>query len=261
MCYPQLLTKRWSDVLLTGYLVILTFAGFIDGVALSFTPKPDATAISFIAFLDGLTAIVHKLCARNTQKLDPCATPALLQHQIVGTQTPPSVSKHPLRGLETDITSTERILPEARSTTNRHQSRLRRCGYATLKVCNRVLMGLHTIFVILSIFGTIELALTYRYTNPYVNYLIGLAKWSKKLTKIVGLWLRSRSRLVKCIKSTTTVLQSNRLILLCRLFGSKAVLHTVLLTSWDFKHPSHSITVAIHAHMIHRTLDGLTLFQ
>jgi hypothetical protein len=36
-----------------------------------------------------------------------------------------------------------------------------------LRVFNRVLMSLHVALVILSVAGAIELALTYRYTNPY----------------------------------------------------------------------------------------------
>jgi hypothetical protein len=67
MCYPTFRTKKCLDIFAAGYLVILTLAGFIDGVAFSFTPKPDATVISFLAFLDGLSAIVHNFYRESFQ--------------------------------------------------------------------------------------------------------------------------------------------------------------------------------------------------
>jgi hypothetical protein len=125
---------KWHGFFANGYLITLTLCGLIDGIAFSFTPKPDTTAISFLSSFDGIIALIDNFRIKNNQSVD----------------TPVS------------------LLPEGGNGIVRSKSRPRRCGYGTLRVSNRVLMSLHVILVILSVAGAIELALTYRYTNPYV---------------------------------------------------------------------------------------------
>jgi hypothetical protein len=125
--------RKWHGLFANGYLIILTICGLIDGIAFSFTPKPDTTAISFLSFFDGVVAIFNHLRIKNIQPVDTSAS----------------------------------LLPESGNRIFKSKSRFRRCGYAALRVSNRVLMSLHVVLIILSVAGAIELALTYRYTNPY----------------------------------------------------------------------------------------------
>jgi len=126
--------NKWHGFFSNGYLIILSLCGLIDGIAFCFTPKPDTTAISFLSFFDGIVALIDNFQIKNIQSVDN------------------SVS----------------LLPESGNGIGKSKSRSRRCGYGALRVSNRVLMGLHIALVILSVAGAIELALTYRYANPYV---------------------------------------------------------------------------------------------
>jgi hypothetical protein len=55
----------------------------------------------------------------------------------------------------------------------REQQSLRQRYLSTLlRTGNRILMTLHMLFLILSTSGSIQLALLYRYSNPYVAFLL-----------------------------------------------------------------------------------------
>jgi hypothetical protein len=125
--------NKWHGFFANGYLIILTLCGLIDGIAFSFTPKPDTTAISFLSFFDGIAALIDKFRIKNIQSVDTSAS----------------------------------LLPESSNGIVKSKPRFRRWGYAALRVSNRVLMSLHVLLIVLSVAGAIELALTYRYTNPY----------------------------------------------------------------------------------------------
>lgn len=159
-------TNKWSDIIGTGYLALLTLAGCMDGVLFAFTPKADTIAVSFLAFLDGVSVIVYKFYEKGSQGADQNAA-AGVQYQNVSPKNGPTASS---QDLEFEIGS-EDIIPKPTSTNKRQNSRLRRCGVTTLKVFNRILMVIHAALVILSVVGAVELALTYRYANPYVKVL------------------------------------------------------------------------------------------
>jgi hypothetical protein len=126
--------NKWHRFFANGYPIILTLCGLIDGIAFSFTPKPDTTSISFLSFFDGIVALINNFRIKNIESVDTSAS----------------------------------LLPESGNGIVKSKSRSRRCGYGALRVFNRVLMSLHVALVILSVAGAIELALTYRYINPYV---------------------------------------------------------------------------------------------
>lgn len=211
--------------------------------------------------LDGISAIVHIFYMKGSEAAGPWKAPTGPRYQTVAAQCPSSAPKPSPPGPEGDITGVERSSSKLCSTTKRNKSRLRRCGCTTLKVCNRIFMVIHTALVILSVAGAMELALTYRFTNPYVKIFKIETVWTKNLTSIGELWFKSLSRQVKNIISTIIVLRLFRPTLLCPQYGSKLMLHTVLSISWGFKHLSLSTTVAIHAPMTHQTLGGPTLFR
>lgn len=151
----------------TAYPVILTVAGFIDGAAFSFTPLPDATVISFFAFLDGLSVIVHDLYGRRPKLSGTWNAPISLRYRNVAKQDPTSVPVFPLS--EGDEDGVEGTSFDIHSTKHGRQSRLRRYGCTAFRVSNRILMVIHAAVLILSMAGAVELALAYRFANPYVK--------------------------------------------------------------------------------------------
>jgi hypothetical protein len=127
------LVNKWHDFFANGYLVILTLCGLINGIAFSCTPKPDTVAISFLSFFDGIVALIDNFRIKTIQSVHTSAS----------------------------------LLPENGNGIVKSKSPFRRCGYAALRISNRVLMSLHVVLIVLSVAGAIELALTYRYINPY----------------------------------------------------------------------------------------------
>lgn len=167
MLYPNrsFRTRKWTDIFGTAYLIILTLAGLMDGIAYSFTPKPDTIAISFLAFADGVAAMVYKFGAKGSQVGVSWTALAAARYQTVPSQIHSLASSQDLGR----ITGVETTISEAHNAAKVHRSRLRSCGYATLKVLNRILMVIHAALVILSVMGAVVLALTYRFPNPYVK--------------------------------------------------------------------------------------------
>jgi hypothetical protein len=195
--------NKWHGFFANAYLIILTLCGLIDGIAFSFTPKPDTTAISFLSFFDGIVALIDHFRIKNIQSVD----------------------------------TSDSLIPERGNAIVKSKSRSRRCVYGALRVCNRVLMSLHIALVILSVAGAIELALTYRYTNPYVLSLRNAKKSNNDRTVEHGcklLW-HPASR----TWSTTTAHWSNHPTRLCQQSGLKEIFHTVLWIFWAFKQYSH----------------------
>jgi hypothetical protein len=111
------------------YLVVLVLGGFIDGVALSFVRKPDSVALSFLAFADGVTGILYYMLRKSSSAYY----------------------------VESNVDS---------SINNTSKASWRSCGYYSLRVINRILMVFHGVLILLSMAGSIELALTFRYENP-----------------------------------------------------------------------------------------------
>lgn len=130
MFFQRARTNTWHIFFTYLYLVLVTLSGFIAGVAFCFTPKPDTTAVAFLAFLDGAVNLFYATLT-NTEKGSN-----LSQGQ----------------------------LPKTYSSSQRTRSR--RCGYGVLRIGNRILMVLHSLLVLISVAGAIELAIAYRYSNP-----------------------------------------------------------------------------------------------
>jgi hypothetical protein len=149
-----------------AYLITLSVSGLIDGIAFTFTSKPDALAISFLTFLGGIVAVVHNIL-RYVNKPEDLPENFIITHDVHNNST--RLMFAPQTPAEIDNV----IMPVLVSTENQdHATEARswfcKPGVKWFRILNRVFMFVHAALVILSVVGAIELALTYRYTNPYV---------------------------------------------------------------------------------------------
>lgn len=146
---------------------MLALSGLLDGIAFSFTPKSDTTAISFLAFLDGIAAIINNFLTNKIQSVELNEGSIIAQHRTDTAYNDSSVPKT-YQALTGNANTSASVSPEGCNKTINSGSRFRRCGFTTLRVSNRILMVIHALLLVLSVAGAIELALTYRFANPYV---------------------------------------------------------------------------------------------
>jgi hypothetical protein len=168
MFRPKSRLKKWQGFFANGYLTVLTLSGLLDGIAFSFTPKPDCRAISFLAFLDGIIAIVDRFPTITT-KLDNSGEGAIVEQQRTAVvHNEASTPKILPQELVDRVGESASPLRRNYDDTINSESRFCRYRSVVLRVSNRILMVIHAALVVLSVAGAIELALAYRYTNPYV---------------------------------------------------------------------------------------------
>ena len=151
------------------------------GIGYSFTPKPDVVAVHFLIFLNGLTGVVAVFLLQGRVKAgliqgymeDTRALSsevnnidsATAAHKLPGTVDGAEISLHGIDpGLAIPISARQR---------NRASSYcLRFC-----KILNRFLKFVHWAMSVMFVAGAINLALTYRFTNPYVIYIYHVGKY------------------------------------------------------------------------------------
>lgn len=148
------------------YWITLTLSGFLCLVCYSFTPKPDVIAIQLLIFFAGLTGvgILHVLHAKYSKE-------SLCQSslEIEGThlESEDNSNKHYTTARVSPILITD----SCTSLRERHQnyrSRFSRFCFSFWRVFNRFLKVVHWAMSVIFIAGAITLALSYRFTNPYV---------------------------------------------------------------------------------------------
>ena len=156
MFFRSIPTHTWHNIFFYLYLAVLTLCGLIDGIAFCLTPKSDTIAIAFLAFIDGVISAIY-LAVSGLER-----EPNVLPLAIIADQTSIPIA---LTGKDaaTRLPS-QGSLPG--SYFSRRRSRSRKCGHRSLRIGNRALMSLHSLLVLISVAGAIELALAYHYTNP-----------------------------------------------------------------------------------------------
>ena len=155
--------QRWMRRARSGYLILVTLSGLVDGVAFSFTPKPDTTAIAFLAFIDGSIGIIQiKLANEEINQKATQRSPGHQSDENVQSSAAAESASHRLFESEYCETSNSETVMESA----KHNLRSRRFCRGFLKISNRVLMAIHVLIVVISTSGAIELALLYRYENP-----------------------------------------------------------------------------------------------
>lgn len=155
--------KRWMSRACCGYLIVVTLSGLVDGVAFCFTPKPDTTATAFLAFIDGSVGIIKmKLASEETHQKVTQRGPEQQNDADIQNSSAAGSASHTIFESEYCETSNTEMVMGSR----KHNSRFRKFCRVFLEISNRILMALHTLFVVISAAGAIELALLYRYENP-----------------------------------------------------------------------------------------------
>lgn len=154
MSFRNTPTHAWHNVFLYLYIVVLTLSGIIGGVAFCMTPKPDSIAVEFLAFLDGVGGIIYITIAQTEQE------PSLLPQIVSEGQNNISPTGKDSAVRISSYTNSLDITPDSR------QLKPRSCQYRTLRIGNRILMVLHSLLVLISVAGAIELAVAYQHTNP-----------------------------------------------------------------------------------------------
>lgn len=149
-------TIGWHDLFLHAYLIIVILAGFIGGVAFCFATKPDSSAVAFLAFIDGLIGAVYKFITAKENKT------RLLQYSSSSTSDRGNNASTQKRDIAETI-----IRREAESIrTPNPDYKCRKLGRKFSRQVNRVLMVIHSLLVLISVAGAIELAIAYSYKNP-----------------------------------------------------------------------------------------------
>ena len=154
MSFRNTPTHAWHNVFLYLYIVVLTLSGIIGGVAFCMTPKPDSIAVELLAFLDGVGGIIYITIAQTEQE------PSLLPQIVSEGQNNISPTGKDSAVRISSYTNSLDITPDSR------RLKSRSCQYRTLRIGNRILMVLHSLLVLISVAGAIELAVAYQHTNP-----------------------------------------------------------------------------------------------
>lgn len=147
-------TKRWLDACTCAYWLTLTLSGLICTVAYGFTPKADCIGIEVLVFLVGLTSLPVLIQLRvwpTTDLLDRSSPARDKSNKLPLMPQTGSLHAHSARDLGDFHTGS-------------HIACLR--GKRMFRNVNRVFKMIHWILSVLSISGSINLALQYRFTNP-----------------------------------------------------------------------------------------------
>jgi hypothetical protein len=135
---------------LYAYLVLLALSGFVGGVAFCFSPKPDTTAVTFLACVDAVIGIVYITLVDSEREPNICRP---ISHEDQNRTAPISKSSAADQG---DTLGGDPSRPHP-------ASQKWACG---LRVLNRILMVVHLLLAVIFVAGSIELAMAYRYVNP-----------------------------------------------------------------------------------------------
>lgn len=154
MFFRNIPTHTWHNHFLCTYLVVLTLSGFIGGVAFCFTPKPDTTAVAFIACFDGVISMIYIILADTERQSSlPHHTASAVQSNIALT----------VKAAGAKTASQSNFIH--RDSSGQHP-KSRKCRSGAFRIGNRILMMLHSLLVLMSVAGAIELAMAYRHNNP-----------------------------------------------------------------------------------------------
>lgn len=166
--------KSWYLGCTYTYWTTLALSGFICGISYSFTPKPDVTAIHFFIFLNGLTGVaslfLRRACAKGSPVQGHVEDTRVISSEVEATNytMAPRKPSENIDGPEISLSGIDPTL--RRPASMRQPNRVSRYCLSFWKVSNRFLKSVHWAMSVLFIAGAINLALAYRFTNPYVIY-------------------------------------------------------------------------------------------
>lgn len=131
------------------------------GVGYAFTPKPDTTAIQFLSFLVGVISLAALLYLHRNRSKE-----SLMLENDGNANIDAATASHEL---PTFVDSADPAATNLLSRRVRNSPRSSRFFFSVCRIINRFLKAVHWAMSILFISGAITLALTYRFSNPYVT--------------------------------------------------------------------------------------------
>lgn len=162
--------KRWTLWLTYVYWITLTLSGFMCGVCYSLTPKPDTTAVQFLICFTGLTGVGF-IFILNTKHAREARGQIRLEAEGIHLEGEENINKQDMTArILSDPTVDSQTSPgELRLIRQKHSGRASRFCLSFWRKFNRFLKAIHWAMSVMFIAGAITLALTYRFSNPYVR--------------------------------------------------------------------------------------------
>lgn len=159
--YTRVFRKSSYAWLTYLYWITVTLSGFMCGVSYAFTPKPDTSAIQFLSFLVGMISLAALLYLHRNRSKESL----ILQTGGNANKDAATVSHE----LPTFVDGADLAATNLLSRRARRSTRSSRFCFSFCRIINRFLKVVHWAMSILFISGAITLALTYRFSNPYVT--------------------------------------------------------------------------------------------